>query len=521
MLDSLRATKGGLLTWIFLGAIIVVFVISFGPGSFSKGGAGCGGTPAYAARVNGAVIPARDFEEQAERLAQFFAQFGQDVTGPAAVEIRKRAMDNVIERALVVQEAKRRGLVVTDAEISAEVRRMPQFQENGEFRFDVYEELVKRSYGSPAKFEALLREQLLYDRMVAALDETVKVSDGEVKAAWKAGADKVSVAFVQFPLAAAQTEVKPSDADVKAFADDQGKQIEAFYKANPDRFDQKKKARVRRIVARVAPGASPADDAAAKAKIEAAQARVKKGDDFGKVAKEVSEDLDTKDRGGEVGFVAEGTFDEAFAKAALALDKGQVSDPVRTPAGWMLIQSEEVVPAKQVPLEAARLDIARELLSRERAQKLVHEKAEAALEAARKGKSLAEQFPKTDEGKKKQVKLGATSIVADETPAFAAGTQFLPKIGPAPELAADALAAKAGDVLPKVYDTPAGPVVAVVKVRERPDDAAFAAQRETFATQLRRQKEAAARVAWLQTLRDGARIEENRALLGGAVAQAE
>ncbi len=521
MLDSLRATKGGLLTWIFLGAIIVVFVISFGPGSFSKGGAGCGGAPAYAARVNGAVIPARDFEEQADRLSQFFAQYGQDVTGPAAVEIRKRAMDTVIERALVVQEAKRRGLVVTDAEISAEVRRMPQFQENGEFRFEVYEDLVKRSYGSPAKFEALLREQLLHDRMIAALDETVKVSDGEVKAAWKAAADKVALAFVQFPVAAAQAEAKPSDADVKAFADREGKQIEAFYKANSDRFDQKKKARVRRILARVAPGATPADDAAAKARIEAAQARVKKGEDFGAVAREASEDLDTKDRGGEVGFVAEGTFEDAFAKAALALEKGQVSDPVRTPAGWMLVQSEEVVPAKQVSLEAARLDIARELLSKERALKLAREKAQAALDAARKGQPLAEQFPKTTEGKKKQVVLGAVPIVAEETPAFAAGTPSLPKLGPVPELAKDALAASAGDVLPKVYDTPAGPVVAVVKLRERPDEASFAAQRETYARQLLRGKEAAARVTWLQTLREGARIEENRELLGRAVAQAE
>ena len=43
MLEGLRANKGGIITWIFLGAIIVVFAISFGPGSLSKGGGGCGG----------------------------------------------------------------------------------------------------------------------------------------------------------------------------------------------------------------------------------------------------------------------------------------------------------------------------------------------------------------------------------------------------------------------------------------------------------------------------------------------
>lgn len=517
MLDKLRASKGGLLTWIFLGAIIVVFIISFGPGSLSKGGAGCGGAPAYAARVNGVVVPARDFEEQADRLSQFFAQFGQDVTGPAAVEIRKRAMDTVIERALVVQEARRRGLVVTDAEISAEVRRMPQFQEEGQFRFEVYEDLVKRSYGSPAKFEAAVREQLLHDRMLAALDETVKISEAEAKAAWRAVGDKVTLTYVQFPLTAAAAEVKPSDADVKAFAEKQGAQIEAFYKANPDRFDQRKKARVRQILARVAPGAQQADDAA-RAKIEAALARVKKGEDFGKVAQEVSEDLNTKDRGGEVGFVSEATFEEAFAKPALSLEKGQVSDPVRTAAGWHLIQAEEVVPARQVSLEAARPEIARELLAKQRAQELLREKAQAALEAARKGQALDEQFPKTDEGKRKQVKIGGAPVIAEDTAPFAAGAAALPRIGPVPELAAAAVAANTGDVLPKVYDTPAGPVVAVVKLRERPVDAGFEAQREQITAQLRRQKEGESRVAWLQELRSSARIEENRALLAGAVA---
>ncbi len=38
MLDVLRASKGGIITWIFLAAIIVMFVISFGPGSFAKRG---------------------------------------------------------------------------------------------------------------------------------------------------------------------------------------------------------------------------------------------------------------------------------------------------------------------------------------------------------------------------------------------------------------------------------------------------------------------------------------------------
>lgn len=517
MLDSLRASKGGIVTWIFLGAIIVVFVISFGPGSFSRGGGGCGGTPAYAARVNGKIVPARDFEEQAQRLAAFFAQFGQDVNGAAAVEIRKQAMASVVDRALVVQEAERRGLTVTDDEISTVVQRMPDFQENGVFKFELYKDAVQRSYGSPAKFEAMLRERILHDRMLAALDETVKVSEDEVKAAWRAGADKVNLTFVQFPVAAAQAAVTVSDADAKAYAAKEGAKIEAFYKANPDRYDQKKRVRVRHVLARVAPGAS---DDAAKAKIEQAAARVKAGEDFATVAQQVSDDPNTKDRGGELGIIAEGVVDDAFAKAALGLEKGQVSGPVKTANGWHLIQAEEVFPAKQVALDAARLDIARELLAKARAERVAHDRALAALDAARAGKSLAELFPAEEKGKAKPVKLGATTVVPQETGPFATDAAAVPRLGAAPELVQAAAAAKTGDVLPRIFSTPAGPVVAVVKLREKPDEAAFQAQRATSAAQLRRQKQAEARSAWYQELRGAARIEENPALVG-AVATAE
>ena len=61
MLDVLRASKVGIITWVFLAAIIVVFVISFGPGSLTRGGGGCSGAASYAARVNGETITYADF----------------------------------------------------------------------------------------------------------------------------------------------------------------------------------------------------------------------------------------------------------------------------------------------------------------------------------------------------------------------------------------------------------------------------------------------------------------------------
>jgi len=512
MLEGLRANKGGIITWIFLGAIIVVFAISFGPGSLSKGG--CQGAGAsYAAKVNGKTIPALEWERQYGQLYQLYqSQMGGGFTRELADQlgVAEQALSQLVDRELVIQEAKRRGVVVSDAELSNAVHAIPAFQQNGAFHFESYEASARQNFGSPAKFEAWYRDQLLYGKMLAALGETVKVSDAEVKEAWQADADKLALTFVRFPLAAFQAEAKPSDAEVKAFAEKEGARIEQFYKENPARFDQKKKVRVRHVLARVAPGA---DDAAARKKIEDAAARVKKGEDFAKVVQALSDDEATKARGGELGFVTEGLFDEQFAKAALALAQGQVSEPVRSASGYHLIKAEEVVPAKQVSLADARLEIARELVAQDRARKLAADRAQAALAAARAGKSLAAQFPGA-----KPVTAGGQPIVVEETGTFASSSPLVPKLGPAPEVVGAARAAKVGEILPKVFDLPSGPVVAAVASRETADDKAFEGAREQVAARLRDQKGAQVVSTWLEGLRKDADIERNLALLGGASA---
>jgi peptidyl-prolyl cis-trans isomerase D len=502
MLDILRANTKSTFTWLIVVGIVVVFAINFGPGSLSRRGGGCaGGSAPYAALVNGKVIPASEWDRQYRQLyALFRQQAGEAFSRELADQLGlpAQAMDQIVDHELVVQEARRRGLVVSKDELTRAVHAIPSFQDNGVFSFALYEESARAMYGSAGKFEAVLKEDLLYQKMMAAVRATVKVSDAEVREAWEGENDRVSLQFLRVPVAVAEAAVQVTPDQVKAFAEKESARIAKFHQDNPARFDQKKKVRVRHILAKVAQGA---DDAAARKKIADAQARLAKGEDFGKVAQAVSEDEATKARGGELGFVSEGLFDEAFTKAALDLEAGKVSQPVRSASGWHLIQVEEVVPAKTVSLEAARETIARELLVKDRAQALAREKAQAALDAAQKGHALA------------PVKLGTQTVAPDETGPFGRSSPFVPKVGDAPGLLADALAGKAGQPLPKVYETAAGPVVAVVKLRETPDASAFEKQREAVETRLRNRKETQVEGAWLKALRAGAKIEKNPDIL--------
>ncbi len=522
MLDVLRASKGGIITWLFLAAIIVVFVISFGPGSFAKGNHGCGGAPIYAAKVNGDTIPVVLLDRQLKQMAAYYtAQYGDDFVRMMAPQLAEQAMSSLVSRTLLVQEAQRRGLVVNEDEVKKVVRQTPDFQENGKYSRALFEQEAAQSYGSTKQYLDLVRDELLVQRLEAAFEATVNVPESDVHDTWKRLSDRVDLTYVLFPTVDARSEVKVGDADVQAFAAKEGPRIEKFYKDNAARYDQPKKVKARHILARV----EGKDDAAAKKKIETAIERIKKGEDFAKVAAELSDDENTKAAGGDLGVITAGAVDPAFSQAALSLEAGQLSGPVRTAAGWEVIKADEVVPAKKLSLDEARPEIARELLGNDRAAALQKEKAEAALQAVRGGKSLTDLFPEpqkaepTKDGKpavpEKAASLtwGGRPIVARDTGPFPASTSYVPQLGVSGDLLKDAVAAQAGAVLPKAYDTPAGLVVAVVKQRQRPDESAYPKERERYENQLRITKAQQLRQAWVNELRSRAEVVENTALL--------
>jgi peptidyl-prolyl cis-trans isomerase C len=69
--------------------------------------------------------------------------------------------------------------------------------------------------------------------------------------------------------------------------------------------------------------------------------RVKGGEDFAKVAGEVSKDPGSKTDGGDLGFFTKDRMVEPFAEAAFKLEPGQISDPVKSQFGWHVIKVEE------------------------------------------------------------------------------------------------------------------------------------------------------------------------------------
>ncbi|MGZ4163718.1 MAG: peptidylprolyl isomerase [Tumebacillaceae bacterium] len=87
------------------------------------------------------------------------------------------------------------------------------------------------------------------------------------------------------------------------------------------------------------------------------ETRLKNGEDFAKVAKEVSTDTSNKDKGGDLGTFGKGTMVAEFDKAAFALKAGEISAPVKTEYGWHVIKVTAHTAAKTLTQAEAKQQI--------------------------------------------------------------------------------------------------------------------------------------------------------------------
>jgi len=116
-------------------------------------------------------------------------------------------------------------------------------------------------------------------------------------------------------------------------------EVQRYYEAHKSEYSTPDKVQVAHIVFRLPPDASPEQVAAAMTKAEEVQGRLKKGADFGELAKEYSEDP-SGPNGGDLGWFKKGEMLEPLEKAAETVKVGEVSAPVRTNVGVHIIKVE-------------------------------------------------------------------------------------------------------------------------------------------------------------------------------------
>ena len=399
MRDYARSLK------IVLLFVVVVFILTSGV-LFYWGSGPSGGVPGNTvAVVNGEEIPFERFRRaQANIIAAYERMSRQRVTPELAerLGLSQQVVNELVTEAVVIQGAVKEGVNVSDDELRSTIQQIREFQEAGRFSRDEYVKVLKQLRLDPGEFESEVRRQLVRRKMEGLIKQGVKVSDEEVQQAYRQRHERVRAQWAYADVKPAMAAVQVADADLEPYVKAHQPQfsqperrklqyvtlnpqklavtvsdaeVEAYYKEHAAEFDEPKRLRVSHVLVRVPPvGGSDAENAA-KAKVEDVIKRAKAGEDFAKLAREISEDKASAVQGGDLGFVGAGELVAPFEQAAFALKKGEISAPVRTPFGYHAIRVLDVKEGGQLPLKDVAAKI-KETLTAQKTEQAAQARAE-------------------------------------------------------------------------------------------------------------------------------------------------
>ena len=167
--------------------------------------------------------------------------------------------------------------------------------------------------------------------------------------------------------------------------------VEKYYTEHTKEFETPRQVHASHVLARVGEtGGSEAEDKA-RDKVADVIRRARAGEDFGKLAREISDDPGSKDKGGDLGWVSQGDMVPPFEQALFALKKGELTaEPVRTPYGFHAIKVLEVREGTRKPLKDVAAQI-RDRLAAEAAEKAARAKADQVRPALQQTKDFMAQ----------------------------------------------------------------------------------------------------------------------------------
>jgi peptidyl-prolyl cis-trans isomerase D len=256
------------------------------------------------------------------------------------------------------QSYARAGLVSQDvamAQLGARDAAIPvDFQDPKTKRFDIktYERKVRSlSNRSTTEFREEQARELLAAKMRDVVRDPVRVSPSE---AWQEYDRRYSTATVNSISVkegwAARWAVDATTADEAAWVKDNQKAYDATLQERLAE-DAPKAGHIRHVLVKLAYGATPEEKAAALARLSWAAARIRAGEPFAEVARDVSDDTGSAASGGDVGEKTDG-FVGPFKVAASALKPGETTaGAIETQFGYHLITKDD--PAKAAEVEAS------------------------------------------------------------------------------------------------------------------------------------------------------------------------
>jgi peptidyl-prolyl cis-trans isomerase D len=393
-----RMLQIGLL--VVIAAFVATSVFVFGSNSLR------GDSDTSVAKVNGEAISAERYQRRYQEFLNAYASMLRDRFSPDMAErmgLPQQVLDDLVQEELVLQHARAERLDVNDEELNAQIHAIPHFQEAGRFSMKRYEEVLRRGNLSKTAFEDDIRRRLTRIKVERIVRSGVKLNDGEIAQAFVRSREEARAAWALVDLAPIVAATTVTDQELETYLKDHAAEfrlperrliqyvtfvpkdfmrvptdaeVEKYYTEHAKEYETPHQVKAAHILARVGEtGGSEAEDKA-RAKIADAIRRIKAGEDFAKLATELSDDPGSKANGGDLGLVSKGEMVPDFEAAVFALKKGEVSSqPVRTPFGYHVIKVTEIREGGKKPLKEVAPQI-REKLQTETADQAAKTAAE-------------------------------------------------------------------------------------------------------------------------------------------------
>ncbi|MBN2461179.1 MAG: peptidylprolyl isomerase [Candidatus Cloacimonetes bacterium] len=286
----------------------------------------------YVGRIAGKKI---EYEEYSNYLKNAYARYAQEnpeteIDETILKQINNETWNNLVASIIYNQEIKRLHIRVTDQKVLEKLKDPPEdiksieeFQTNGKFDYDKYQDMLIENPNFAAYMENRLRGNLPYEILFETIKAEVALTDEDVKQQYIDKNNKADVKVIFFDPKKI-TDIEITDED-----------MQQYYEENKEEFKRDPMCKYKYVRIPLAP--SEADKNLAKVRADSVYNIVTGGMDFAEAAMEYSEGPSAP-QGGDLGYFTRGRMVPEFEEAVFALRTGEISEPVLTQFGWHIIK---------------------------------------------------------------------------------------------------------------------------------------------------------------------------------------
>ena len=407
MLQHLRDNSRGVISFILIGFLVIIFALTGVEALFNWD------TSAnQAAKVNGEPVSEMDVARAISmQKQQMLNTYGDQIPAEFLTDgyLRKPVIENLVQRMVLSQAAGKSGMVVGSAYLGEQIASAPQFKnDTGVFDNNRYQQALRNMGYTHSTYSKILSDEIIINQLQAGISATAFATQFQLDNVVALSFQSRDFSYVVIPAAKVRDSINIDTGDVQAYYDanqqmftseeqiavdfinlsvtDLMKNIAITEEQVRKQYEQNRSSFVASTERQAAHILVEGDN---QEKIKAIEEKLSAGEDFTVLAKEFSDDLGSKEQGGDLGFTKGDAFPAEFETALAALKVGEVSAAVKTDAGTHFIKLLAEKGAEPPTFEVQKASI-EDQLKRAEAEKLFVAQLEKLRDLSYNAENLAE-----------------------------------------------------------------------------------------------------------------------------------